>query len=512
MNYTVLVVEDMPVIRQGLVNLLKEHYSFCIKEAGNGIEALEIIRQFEVDFVLIDIKMPKCNGLEFLKRLQEMNRRIPAIIISGYNDFEYAEKAIQYGVSGYLLKPIEEDKFHHAIQKLEREVEHLRSQALLFDRYQEIQQDIRRQEHDKRVIEKLFSKEKIYYKDHYYTVVIILFSLKDMNYTYLFELTKKFWRKHTRFSPEVVRHPILENQLILVFDDSENHELELYYECLKFTTYFQGKDIHQFCISISTTNQYLNKEVYLQADAVGYLRFFDHHRHLFRYTSKNEDEKEKEIIVNEIYLKLLQQAVNDADFLKIKELLTALFTYNEKIIHPKKLFYRLLEKIQQISIQHYGPIFSNPLSPLQLNEDYFGLLLSQQELIQHISAIFEERPFTKEDFNNDSGNLVIKVKQYIANHYNEEIVVKELAELFNINYSYLSSVFKKEEGQTIVSYIKQLRMKKAQVLLTETTNSINMIAEIVGYPDVQYFYKVFKQFTGQTPLSYRNSKLMTIKD
>lgn len=510
MNYTVLVVEDMPIIRQGLVNLLKEHYSFCIKEAGNGIEALEMIRQFEIDFVLVDIKMPKCDGLEFLKRLQEMDRQIPAIVISGYNDFEYAEKAIQYGVSGYLLKPIEEGKFHNAIQKLEREVENRRSQAIILDRYQEIQRNIRRQENDKRIIEKLFSKEKIYYKNNYYTVVLVLFSLNNNKYAHLFELTKKFWKEHTRFSPEVVRHPILENQLIVVFNDPEDHELELYYECLKLMAYFQGNDIRQFCISVSATDHYLNKEVYLQAEATGYLRFFDNHHYLFRYVMENDNDKE--MTISENYLKLLQQAVDEVDFLKIKELLTALFTYDEKIICPKRLFYRLLEKLQQISIQHYSPFFSNRLSPLQLNEDYFGLLLSQQELIQNISAIFEERQFTKEDFSNDSGNLVIKVKQYIVSHYSEEIVVKELAKLFNINYSYLSSVFKKEEGQTIVSYIKQLRMKKAQTLLTETTNSINTIAEIVGYPDVQYFYKVFKQFTGQTPLSYRNSKLMTIKD
>ena len=138
MRYTVLVIEDMQIIRQGLVNLLEENDSFDIIEASNGIEGIEIVQNENVDFILVDIKMPKCDGLEFLKTIKEMNHQIPSVIISGYSDFEYAEKAIRYGVSGYLLKPIEEEKFHAMIRKLESEVDTQRSQSTILSNYQKI--------------------------------------------------------------------------------------------------------------------------------------------------------------------------------------------------------------------------------------------------------------------------------------------------------------------------------------------------------------------------------------
>lgn len=506
MRYTVLVIEDMQIIRQGLVNLLAENDSFDIKEASNGIEGIEIVQNENIDFILVDIKMPKCDGLEFLKTIKEMKLQIPSVIISGYSDFEYAEKAIRYGVSGYLLKPIEEEKFHTMIRKLKSEVDTQRSQSTILSNYQKIQLAIEKQKDDKNLLKQLFSEEKVYFKDNYYTVALILFPIEKKEISV--RSLNHFYETHSEFSPRIVEHPIFNNHYMLVFNSKEHNYTRTYEDIKKLFVYFQNKQIEKICISISDTDHYLNKEVYLQAEKASFLRFLMNKNQVFRY--KN-DQAEK-IIINESHLKLLQKAIKNNDFTKVDELLIVLFSYHERVLHPRKLFYRLLENLRKIGIENYGLLFSNDLSPLKINNDYLSLRLNQQDLIQSLSNIFSEYQFIDGNFNNNSDNLISKVKNYITNHYGEEIVVKQLAELFNINYSYLSSTFKKEEGQSIVSYIKKIRVEKAKTLLIETNSSINTISEIVGYQDVQYFYKVFKQCTDQTPLKFRNSKIMTIKD
>ena len=96
--------------------------------------------------------------------------------------------------------------------------------------------------------------------------------------------------------------------------------------------------------------------------------------------------------------------------------------------------------------------------------------------------------------------------RYIQEHYNENISVNDLAEQYNMSPNYFSSVFKKEMGSSPVSYITQLRMKKSMELLERSDLSVVDIARKVGYDEGQYFFRVFKKYTGMTPLNYREGR------
>ena len=93
--------------------------------------------------------------------------------------------------------------------------------------------------------------------------------------------------------------------------------------------------------------------------------------------------------------------------------------------------------------------------------------------------------------------------QYIKKHYNENLSINGLAELYNMSPNYFSSVFKKELNRSAVNYITEVRMEKAREYLKDTGLSVIEIAESVGYEDSQYFFRVFKKTTGVTPLQYR---------
>ena len=126
--WKVLIADDEPKIRQGLKSVLEEMklpITVCA-EARNGMEALEKIEQFQPDFILMDICMPKLSGIQFLEELRKLDKNCPVIVISGFNEFSYAKQAIKLGVSEYLLKPIAEEELQAAVVKVTEEIKQKR--------------------------------------------------------------------------------------------------------------------------------------------------------------------------------------------------------------------------------------------------------------------------------------------------------------------------------------------------------------------------------------------------
>lgn len=99
---------------------------------------------------------------------------------------------------------------------------------------------------------------------------------------------------------------------------------------------------------------------------------------------------------------------------------------------------------------------------------------------------------------------VYMVKEYIHNHYSEELGAQQLADMVYLAPSYLSSLFKKETGQNLSKYIKQYRMEKAKELLTDTNMKIVNISEKTGYPNVSYFCQSFREYFGVSPQKFRD--------
>lgn len=117
----VLIVDDEPKIRRGLKNLIERICEFkaIVNTARDGISGLEIFNQSDPNLVFVDMKMPNMDGIEFIDRIKKRNPNIIIIIISGYAQFDYAQKAVRYGVMDYLLKPIDPARVAEIVGKAE---------------------------------------------------------------------------------------------------------------------------------------------------------------------------------------------------------------------------------------------------------------------------------------------------------------------------------------------------------------------------------------------------------
>lgn len=118
-QYKLLMIDDEHIVRYGITHMIPwRDYGITISQASNGQEALESIEKEIPDFILTDIRMPGIDGLELIEKLDALKLNIIIAILSGYNDFEYARKAMTYGVKHYLLKPAEESEIIAVVEKM----------------------------------------------------------------------------------------------------------------------------------------------------------------------------------------------------------------------------------------------------------------------------------------------------------------------------------------------------------------------------------------------------------
>ncbi|OCN04482.1 hypothetical protein A4S06_02380 [Erysipelotrichaceae bacterium MTC7] len=115
--YKILVVEDEEIIRKGLISLIdfEKYECMLVGEASNGVEGIQAIQELQPDIVISDINMPRMDGLAMIEKTIDYN--YTAIIISGYSNFSYAQKAVRFGVSDYVLKPVEQKELEAALQQ-----------------------------------------------------------------------------------------------------------------------------------------------------------------------------------------------------------------------------------------------------------------------------------------------------------------------------------------------------------------------------------------------------------
>ena len=115
-----MLVDDEIFITEGLMSIIdwKALGLEVVQSAENGEEAIRKFKDNPVDIIVTDINMPVKTGLELVQEINEMGKKVKFILLSGYDEFAYAKKAIEYGVENYLLKPVDEEELEVALKKL----------------------------------------------------------------------------------------------------------------------------------------------------------------------------------------------------------------------------------------------------------------------------------------------------------------------------------------------------------------------------------------------------------
>lgn len=506
--YKVMLADDENLILQGLENIIEweELGLEIVNKASNGKEAIEKFKENPVDIVVTDINMPQVTGLELLRELKKINSEVKFIILSGYDDFSYAKKAIELGVENYILKPIDEEELEKTlkgtVEKLKQREEKGESSSSLSKHNLLI-----------KIIKGKLSKEEIYdNKDN------LLIDLRGKLYSLCIINTKSRYDNEEILNNivDVIKRSFkkdfeiiytLDEEIILINSWEKNlnkKEIKKCYEDIKdeiineydidvfFSVGEPVSEIHKISTSYKEAND-LKKYVL----TLGYNKCI---------TKEDvEDVHEKNVnftyILDKLNKRIIAKDIEGAEKI-IEE------TVEDKKLNPRniydlsvKILFLLDGVMEEFKVlkQYTGNSLGEEIIALcseDTRENIKTLLCSEvREVIElmHPTTI-------------KYSPVIQQIISYVNENYYEEVSLKTLAQKYHINTSYLGQVFTKEVGCSFSEYLNKTKNMKAKELILNTNMKINDIAKKVGYLDTSYFYRKFKKYYGVCPSTLRNIK------
>lgn len=506
--YKILVVDDERIERKGVTFLLGQMDMECsIEEAVNGQAALDYLSNNDVDILITDIKMPHMDGMEMIGNIKEkkVNPGMKIIIISGHNDFEYAKTAVKLGVSDYILKPVDPHEFEATIRKIVDEID------------------------SEKIEQGKVEKSIEYLKQHYlYSLVNGLAvgemrdmkldgSIMDEDYSKLMlvEFERSFFGNgdndflnnlNERLKEIGVEFQYLNlntEQCVIFFKDHDKGDAYWKRVASKIQSMIRQKYNVTAYIAISRSFSKTEDipEAFEEAENLMENRFYQSETKIY-LSYENGQSNLSDSMDDDTLMKQMKQDIKmkDTDSLRIHfdKLCTK---YKKKTdfsqVYVKFIFSNLLKDFYD-NIPDVGEFeLNNEIEKLYKAVDFQTVIDIVNINIKRLEDSFSSNPQMVH-------REIESVKQFIYEHYGEELGVERLAEMVYMAPSYLSCVFKKETGQNLSKFIKAYRMEKAKEMLEESHKKIVTISNEVGYPNVSYFCQSFREYFGISPQKYRS--------
>lgn len=492
--YKLYLLDDEPFILEGLKYIIDwEEYGFdVVGTSSNGEDGFNFIKNEDVDLIITDIMMPKMTGLELISNLKKINHNAKFIVLSAFQEFQYAKEAISMGAENYLTKPIDEDELIQTIEEVKKKIEKIKLEKVDTKIFKNdlILKLICNKNNDG-VLDRLrLEGVNLNYKN--LCVVILEFAeggninnnilnhIDNLNYEYCVNLQNQIL---IIMDKESINKDTLRN---LKDDLSSITNEQIYISRGKYVdsidnlncSYQSAKDIHEYKLvypNISWIREYKEKSYNLEN--IDYIDF----NHLKKLLL-NKDNKESLNYIESIFSKLKKDENLTVKQIKTKSIEVFLNVYNyfndSKIIKGLDLY---LEKV----------INSVNLDQIQLELN---------NMIKHRQSKLEET-------DDSISPIILKLLRNIEENYSKDLNLKEISETYNINSIYLGQLFQKETGILFSDYLNNFRVNKAKNLLVETSLKAAEIGELVGYANKNYFYRKFKDIVGITPSEWRKINL-----
>lgn len=510
-----MIVEDEALERKALKFLLKKFFPDCIEvicEASNGRDAVENANLYKPDLVFIDIRMPIMDGIEASKIIKKNNPGTEFIIVTAYNDFDYAKQAISIGVNEYLLKPCSNEEFKEAINKVIDKIETENTKNIkteeLKENYQKLIPYIEKQMVVNVVYGVTLTDEQIKeYKDTLnidgFKFCSIVFNLEDK--TIINDGTLQLIKnKLDLLFPKIVGGLCLNDIILFVFDNEVEGKIfskrfDAIIESLR--SEFISKESAELYMGIGAFGEDFSKLYSSYSDAKRNSESKDKKKFVFNTSiSEIKTNETNHSICGRIINEDLEGAISELDAI-LSNLLNGV--YGTEVSTGRKMLLTIVKDIIESINEFVGKDFKKfddekfltelgNLTDFSDLKNYSTMIIKR--LVDHISSYKKSKNI----------DVVEKVKKYIEANYMKELSLDLLAQNVSLSSFYLSRIFAKVEGINIRDYIIKIRMEKAKTMLMEGNKTIKQISIEVGYMDQNYFSKAFKKYTEVSPKEYSN--------
>lgn len=498
----VLIVDDEQIERKGIRSLLESfNKKFEFEEAINGKDAVRKLENTYYDILITDIKMPLMNGIELTQYAKKVYPDIEVIIFSGYGEFEYAKQAMKYGVTNYVLKPVDIDEFIKTMQELLQKLELKKERDSMLQESQTNQN-------------KYFLGKYLYSGSHE-----MLEKIKDridirewehIRAMFLIEGEKNFFGEKEDEFIEIVRKG---GQRKLDFLNlNQNQELcfvkdKYDYRELALDIYKTVSKIFGISFYIAVSNPISQTEempkTFEKLDTLIENRFYRKQERIFYETEKTGClSSEKDLC--EIIRKMTED-IRLADILHIQNHFIEMrngicqgIVYSQ--IYTKFMFSSLAKEFYECGYIEESTLESE-IRRIYECKTIDEILPLVEKMIQKMeNRILDNRRNARSD--------IAQAKSYIFEYYSKDISVETLAELVYLSPEYFSYIFKKETGVNPNRFICEYRIKKAKELLLTTNMKVAQICFATGFTNVSYFCKKFREYCGCSPEQFRHGETM----
>ena len=536
--YRILLVDDEILVREAIKENVNWAGMDCelVGDCENGKQAMEFVQDHPVDIVLTDILMPYMDGMELSHYLHDNYPDIVIVIFSGFGEFEYAKKAIQYNVSEYLLKPVTALELTGVINKMKEKVDQIRREKAKMENltktsetYRENIQIIRSKAIEalvnctsdvrksiRRLEEMGIELSAIRYR-------VAVFDIDLYSGMYEIDMEKQQESALMAFvvyniSDEIVTaedagiaYQEGNNRVCILFQDKWNHNFTSKTKEICRKIQEKIKELMGIEVSMGIGKWVKKPEELLQshnmAEQVLELRYLLGGRIL---VDAEELSHQKEIFL-ETSLDKLKNSLKTGSKEDVKQALTETEEKIQQSLIEKSRACMYLQQIIRVVDNACEDVSAN-MEKIRSNREELLREITQQRSFDQACELVEDHVMnvyrTLEEGNTSSSERQAKLAlDYIQRNYMDpDLSLNNICSYLNISTSYFSTIFKDETGETFTEVLIRTRMEKAKELLENTTLKNYEIAEKVGFSDPHYFGISFKKMTGCTPTEYAREK------
>lgn len=522
--YNLIIIDDEEIVLNSIQKVFKmENYHFkVVGTFTNPREALEEIEELYPHLIITDIKMPHMDGLEFSKKAKQLLPQVEIVVLSGHDDFIFAQTAVKMGISDYLLKPIKKKDFEEMLITMHKKIQTyldgeqqfkilrnatLSNYSILKNKFftmvmeqgntsdpviKNLYNELGFCFSEDRFVLVKFAIDQICVEDDYISIIEKLinefkehiksygfieeFYTDEYLYFYLYDMDKGNFSEEN-FERAVVQYTQEKNEhgLKLLVGVSHIHS------CIS-NLFFAVYECDE-CILTSDTRVTSNKLPMDNIFSMDLNLNFPYSEIESLFLAIYSNDKNKLLDCLEIILSIPTTLIyKDFKYSIAIIIMIRLYQIQDKYNGEYQYITRDLLKIERLK----------QLCPttVQLND----LLLDKASVLADLVNSHSVAAPSK---------TILAAVQYIEKHFNENISLSDVADHIYISKNYLCDLFKKELNITVIDYVTNLRIEKAKHYLSNTDMKMYEISSAVGYKEYPYFSQIFKRHTGISLSNYR---------
>ncbi|WP_010244133.1 response regulator [Acetivibrio cellulolyticus] len=526
--FRVMIADDERIAIDSLKYIIDKNFNNVeiIATARSGREAIEKVEYSVPDIVFMDIKMPGINGIETIREIKKLHRHVVFIILSAFDQFEFAKEAVNLGVIEYLLKPANRKKVVEALNKaidiVKAEKENRKNMLELKEKIERIQPVLENGfiyslvMFDNNKKELLNYRELLSIEENNGYVMTIEFSYEEDKEGLVDRIGNnlKSRKVYSLFRDTVsnigkcIVGPLMLNRVVVfvpvayMTEDSAFVQRAAIAFAETLSKHLSGKLECGLKIGIGNQKSFETMSASYE-EALKALRSLNGTgiKHFMDITLVNTqgypEHKEK----------LLMQSVALGDKGESIEAFNCIFdwlsgVYNGQHLRIKNKLLELLFLVQRMAGKYDSETDGNEtdfLEEMLSIEDMTELRLWGKRIVEDVAGKINVYRSYK------TGELITRAKEYIEANYAKSITLEDISNEINVSPQYLSKLFKEETGENFIDYLTGIRIRIAKDLLENKNSSIKEICYNTGYSDPNYFSRIFKKIVGVTPTEYKGT-------